>query len=122
MQERMDVFIESQARVTNLPAQMVRYARAPHHSFPPLHLAGPPAGNDSLRPSLLTNPTTNAKPKLLSAKRDNALALWRLIRISQCAVERRGHTVGVSPTWQLSLQPVAIGAVEEVTNLLKPSV
>ena len=30
--------------------------------------------------------------------------------------------MGAKPTRQLSLQPVAIGAVEEVTNLLKPSV
>jgi len=28
------------------------------------------------------------------------------------AVERRGLLVGANPTWQLSLQPVAVGAVE----------
>ena len=46
----------------------------------------------------------------------------RLARIMQCAVKRRRFSVGAKPTRQLSLQPVAIGAVEEVTNLLKPSV
>ncbi len=45
-----------------------------------------------------------------------------LTRIIQCAVKRRRFSVGAKPTRQLSLQPVAIGAVEEVTNLLKPSV
>ena len=40
---------------------------------------------------------------------------------SKCAVERRDHPVGDRPTRQLSLQPVAIGAVVEVTNRLKPS-
>ena len=45
-----------------------------------------------------------------------------LARIMQCAVKRRRFSVGAKPTRQLSLQPVAIGAVEEVTNLLKPSV
>ena len=43
---------------------------------------------------------------------------WKI----QCAVERRRFSVGAKPTRQLSLQPVAIGGVEEVTNLLKPSV
>jgi hypothetical protein len=37
-----------------------------------------------------------------------------------CAVERRDHPVGDRPTRQLSLQPVAIGAVVEVTKRLKP--
>ena len=32
-------------------------------------------------------------------------------RISQCAVERRSLLVGANPTRQLSLQPVAVGAV-----------
>ena len=45
-----------------------------------------------------------------------------IARIMQCAVKRRRFSVGAKPTRQLSLQPVAIGAVEEVTNLLKPSV
>ena len=40
---------------------------------------------------------------------------------SKCAVERRDHPVGDRPTRQLSLQPVAIGAVVEVTKRLKPS-
>ena len=51
------------------------------------------------------------------------LGNWeKLARIMQCAVKRRRFSVGANPTRQLSLQPVAIGAVEEVTNLLKPSV
>ena len=37
-----------------------------------------------------------------------------------CAVPRRRSSVGASPTWQLLLQPVAIGAVVEVTKLPKP--
>ena len=45
-----------------------------------------------------------------------------LTRIIQCAVKRRRFSVGAKPTRQLSLQPVAMGGVEEVTNLLKPSV
>ena len=45
-----------------------------------------------------------------------------LARIIQCAVKRRRFSVGAKPTRQLSLQPVAMGGVEEVTNLLKPSV
>ncbi|MGB3904632.1 MAG: hypothetical protein WBB22_06875, partial [Anaerolineae bacterium] len=47
---------------------------------------------------------------------------WFLVRISQCAVERRRSLVGAKPTRQLSLQPVAIGAGVEVTKLLKPLV
>jgi hypothetical protein len=39
-----------------------------------------------------------------------------------CAVQRHGLPAGVSPARQLSLQPVAIGAVVEVTKRLKPSV
>src|SRR5256886_1079741 len=39
-----------------------------------------------------------------------------------CAVERRGSPVGGSPTRQLSLRPVAIGAVVEETKRPKPSV
>ena len=35
--------------------------------------------------------------------------------------ERRRSSVGASPTWQLLLQPVAIGAVVEVTIRPKPS-
>ena len=38
----------------------------------------------------------------------------------QCAVKRRVFSVGDRPTRQLSLQPVAIGAAEEVTNPSKP--
>jgi hypothetical protein len=37
-----------------------------------------------------------------------------------CAVERRDHPAGDRPTRQLSLQPLAIGAVVEVTKRLKP--
>ena len=36
--------------------------------------------------------------------------------------ERRAFSVGENPTRQLSLQPVAIGAVVEVTKRPKPSV
>src|SRR5438094_7616314 len=36
-----------------------------------------------------------------------------------CAVPRRRSSVGAIPTWQLLLQPVAIGAVAEVTKLPK---
>jgi len=39
-----------------------------------------------------------------------------------CAVERRGSSVGGSLTRQLSLRPVAIGAVVEETKRPKPSV
>jgi len=35
----------------------------------------------------------------------------------RCAVERCCSSVGASPTWQLSLQPEAVGAAEEVTLL-----
>jgi hypothetical protein len=38
-----------------------------------------------------------------------------------CAVRRHGLPVGANPTRQLSLRPVAIGAVVEVTKRLKPS-
>ena len=41
---------------------------------------------------------------------------------STCAVERRDFPVGGRPTRQLSLRPVAIGAVVEVTKRLKPLV
>jgi hypothetical protein len=39
----------------------------------------------------------------------------------KCAVQRHGLPAGVSPARQLSLQPVVIGAVVEVTKRLKPS-
>jgi hypothetical protein len=39
-----------------------------------------------------------------------------------CAVKRRLFLVGVSPTRQSSLQPVAIGAAVEATKLPEPSV
>ena len=45
----------------------------------------------------------------------------RLSLPETCAVERHDHPVGDRPTRQLSLQPVAIGAVVEVTKRLKPS-
>jgi hypothetical protein len=38
-----------------------------------------------------------------------------------CAVKRRRSSVGATPTRHRSLQPVAIGAVVEVTKLPKPS-
>ena len=38
-----------------------------------------------------------------------------------CAVLRHGRSAGANPARQLSLQPVAIGAVVEVTKRLKPS-
>ena len=38
-----------------------------------------------------------------------------------CAVQRHGLPAGVRPARQLSLQPVVIGAVVEVTKRLKPS-
>ena len=72
--------------------------------------------------------------KLQAGARENVLSralrdLGRLVktqfiltRIMQCAVKRRRFSVGAKPTRQLSLQPVAMGGVEEVTNLLKPSV
>jgi hypothetical protein len=43
-------------------------------------------------------------------------------RFMQCAVERHGYSAGSTPARQLSLQPVAIEAVVEVTKRLKPSV
>ena len=46
----------------------------------------------------------------------------RLARIHQCAVKRRGSSVGEIPTRQLSLQPVAIGVAAEVTKQSKPLV
>ena len=45
-----------------------------------------------------------------------------LAHIIRCAVQRHGLSVGANPTRQLSLQPVAIGAVVEATKRLKPSV
>ena len=39
-----------------------------------------------------------------------------------CAVQRHGLSAGANPARQLSLQPVAIGAVAEVTKRLKPLV
>jgi len=41
---------------------------------------------------------------------------------SLCAVKRRVFSVGANPTRQLSLQPVVIGAVVEVTKRPKPPV
>jgi hypothetical protein len=37
----------------------------------------------------------------------------RTSSLSERAVERRGLLVGANPTWQLSLQPVAVGAIGE---------
>jgi hypothetical protein len=39
-----------------------------------------------------------------------------------CAVKRRWFSAGAIPAWQLSLQPVATGAVVEATKPLKPPV
>ena len=39
---------------------------------------------------------------------------------STCAVQRRCFPAGANPARQLSLQPVATGAVVEVTKRLKP--
>jgi YD repeat-containing protein len=41
---------------------------------------------------------------------------------TRCAVQRRESSVGSKPTRRLSLQPVATGAAEEVTNRPKPLV
>lgn len=40
----------------------------------------------------------------------------------RCAVPRHGLSAGANPARQLSLRPVAIGAVVEATKRLKPSV
>jgi hypothetical protein len=45
-----------------------------------------------------------------------------LARIFQCAVKRRCLSVGANPARQLSLRPVATGAIVEVTKQLKPLV
>ena len=57
------------------------------------------------RPEAFTLPTKRA-PFVLTRR---VLSLW-------CAVKRRDLPVGGSPTRQLSLRPVAIGAVVEVTK------
>ena len=57
-----------------------------------------------------------------SQKTPSGAEILRCFFILRCAVKRRGSSVGVIPTRQLSLQPVAIGAVVEVTKLLNPSV
>ena len=49
----------------------------------------------------------------------NDIRIFGLARISQCAVQRRHHSVGENPTRQMSFQPVAIGTVVEVTKRLK---
>src|SRR5262245_4055584 len=54
-------------------------------------------------------------------KDDADLKYWLQNMVWQCAVSRRRFSVGAIPTWQLLLQPVAIGAVVEVTKLPKPS-
>jgi hypothetical protein len=43
-------------------------------------------------------------------------------QLLQCAVQRRRFLVGAKPTRQLSLQPVAIGAVVEETKPSEPPV
>ena len=74
--------------------------------------------------------TAFAAPQNLGRYRTNNGQRSILVRTSYdvndpsatCAVERRDFPVGDKPTRQLSLQPVAIGAVVEVTKRLKPSV
>ncbi len=63
------------------------------------------------------------KSRTLKSEREGGLA-WvpNITRRSRCAVPRHGLPVGANPTRQLSLQPVVIGAVVEVTKRLKPSV
>ena len=53
------------------------------------------------------------------------IALVRELAIASfimCAVQRHGFPAGANPARQLSFQPVAIGAVVEVTKRLKPPV
>jgi len=86
---------------------------------------------------LLSNPGIDVKelfmrwvPSIVGSRESVEIAMdWTdfdadnqtTIMLSLCAVERRDHPVGGRPTRQLSLQPVAIGAVVEVTKRLKPS-
>jgi hypothetical protein len=49
-------------------------------------------------------------------------ALNKFSKLTWCAVQRHGLSAGANPVRHLSLQPVAIGAVVEVTKRLKPSV
>ncbi len=46
----------------------------------------------------------------------------RLNRLLTCAVPRRCLSAGANPARQLSLRPIATGAVVEVTKRLKPLV
>ena len=48
---------------------------------------------------------------------NTGVAILSLTRISQCAVERRCFSVGANPTRQLSLQPVAVGAVHRGNDM-----
>ena len=66
------------------------------------------------------------KPSISVSRTGDSASVQAATRVnaeqaSKCAVERRDHPVGDRPTRQLSLQPVAIGAVVEVTKRLKPS-
>src|SRR5215475_9224015 len=66
------------------------------------------------------------KPSISESRIGDSASVQAATRVnakqaSKCAVERRDHPVGDRPTRQLSLQPVAIGAVVEVTKRLKPS-
>ena len=54
--------------------------------------------------------------------RHGGKSLTRLAQRLWCAVLRHGLSVGASPIRQLSLRPVATGAVVEVTKRLKPLV
>ena len=68
-------------------------------------------GNWILR--VMRDPTGKSKHRRLLSVRDmTSLTAC----ISQCAVERRCFSVGANPTRQLSLQPVAVGAVHSPGN------
>jgi len=67
--------------------------------------------------NVYTDPSLLDVAGALEALPDLALA-----RIIQCAVKRRRTSAGDKPARQLSLQPVAIGAVVEETKQPKPLV
>ena len=73
-----------------------------------------------LRVAASSNPTLNRTRTGGPSHR----AFWRAPVSSAlgCAVLRHGFSVGASPIRQLSLRPVATGAVVEVTKRLKPLV
>jgi hypothetical protein len=57
-----------------------------------------------------------------TAKEIPVKAFLTLTSFIMCAVQRHGFPAGANPARQLSFQPVAIGAVVEVTKRLKPPV